>query len=164
VVGLRIDPGDWEPYVTADHVVQKTIDRAMDTNPETRGQVILLHDSGGDRQATIDALPRIIHELRARGFQFVPVSTLGGWSRDQVMPLLPPSQSVYTRTDALAFLFLSTGGWLLQWAFIIGIVLGLGRLGVIWRVLCAMVCAQTTAKRKHSANSTTVCFDHRACL
>jgi len=27
VVGLRIDPGDWEPYVTADHVVQKTIDR-----------------------------------------------------------------------------------------------------------------------------------------
>src|SRR5258707_11488202 len=128
MVGLRIDPSDWKPGVTPVEIVQKTVNKAMDTNPETRGQVVLLHDSGGDRAATIEALPRLIHELRARGFTFVPVSTLGGWTRDQVMPLLPPSQSVYTRTDALAFLFLSTGGWLLQWAFIIGIVLGLGGL------------------------------------
>jgi len=150
VVGLRIDPGDWEPNVTADHIVQKTIDRALDTNPETRGQVVLLHDSGGDRQATIEALPRIIHELRAHGFTFIPVSTLGGWSRDQVMPLLPPSQSVYTRTDALAFLFLSTGGWLLQWAFIIGIVLGLGRLGVIGALAFAQWVRSRRRERQHS--------------
>ena len=150
IVGLRIDPGDWKPDVTADEIVQKTIDKAMDTNPETRGQVVLLHDSGGDRQATIAALPRIIHELRARGFKFVLVSTLGGWSRDQVMPLLPPSQSVYTRTDALAFLFLSTGGWLLQWAFIIGIVLGLGRLGVIGALAFAQWVRSRRRERLHS--------------
>jgi cellulose synthase/poly-beta-1,6-N-acetylglucosamine synthase-like glycosyltransferase/peptidoglycan/xylan/chitin deacetylase (PgdA/CDA1 family)/spore germination protein YaaH len=150
LVGLRIDPGDWKPGVTADQIVQKTIDRAMDTNPETRGQVVLLHDSGGDRAATIEALPRMIHELRARGFKFVLVSDLGGWTRDQVMPPLPPSQSVYTRTDALAFLFLSTGGWLLQWAFIIGIVLGLGRLAVIGALAFAQWVRSRRRERKHS--------------
>ncbi len=150
IVGLRIDPGDWKPGVTADQIVQKTVDKAMDTNPETRGQVVLLHDSGGDRAATIEALPRLIHELRARGFKFVPVSTLGGWSRDQVMPLLPPSQSVFTRTDALAFLFLSTGGWLLQWAFIVGIVLGLGRLGVIGALAFAQWVRSRRRERRHS--------------
>lgn len=150
IVGLRIDPGDWKPGVSPDEIVQKTIDKAMDTNPETRGQVVLLHDSGGDRAATIEALPRLIHELRARGFKFVSVSTLGGWSRDQVMPLLPPSQSVYTRTDALAFLFLSTGGWLLQWAFIIGIVLGLVRLGAIGALAFAQWVRSRRRERHHS--------------
>lgn len=149
LVGLRIDPGDWKPDATADQIVQKTVDKAMDTNPETRGQVVLLHDSGGDRAATIEALPRMIHELRARGFKFVLVSDLGGWTRDQVMPPLPPSQSVYTRTDALAFLFLSTGGWLLQWVFIIGIVLGLGRLGVIGALAFAQWVRSRHRERHH---------------
>jgi len=150
IVGLRIDPSDWKPGATADEIVEKTVKRAMDTNSETRGQVVLLHDSGGDRAATVQALPRLIHELRARGFKFVPVSTLGGWTRDQVMPLLPPSQSVYTRTDALAFLFLSTGGWLLQWAFIIGIVLGLSRLGVIGTLAFAQWVRSRRRERQHS--------------
>src|SRR6185312_6105811 len=35
MVGVRIDPDDWQLPVTADHIVQKTIDRAMDANPET---------------------------------------------------------------------------------------------------------------------------------
>src|SRR5205085_8648326 len=85
-------------------------------------------DAVGDRSATIDALPRLIHELRARGFRFVPVSELAGLSRDQVMPEIPPNQRVFTRADAIAFFFLSTGGWMLQWVFLIGILLGLARL------------------------------------
>ncbi len=125
MVGLRIDPDDWKLPVTADQIVNRTVQRALDTNPDTRGQVVLLHDSGGDRSATIEALPGIIHELRKRGFKFVLVSELAGITRDQAMP---PTKSVYTRTDALAFFLLSTGGWLLQWVFMIGILLGLGRL------------------------------------
>jgi peptidoglycan/xylan/chitin deacetylase (PgdA/CDA1 family)/spore germination protein YaaH len=128
MVGVRIDPDDWQLPVTADQIVQRTIDRATDTNPETRGEVILLHDSGGDRSATVEALPRLIHELKARGYKFVPVSELGGFSRDQVMPAIPPNQRVFTRADAIAFFFLSTGSWVLQWIFLIGIMLGLARL------------------------------------
>jgi len=128
VIGVRIDPDDWRLPVTADQIIQRTIDRAMDKNPETRGQVVLLHDSGGNRAATVQALPELIHQLRARGFQLVPVSDLAGLSRDQVMPLIPANQRVFTRADAITFFFLSTGGWTLQWIYVIGIVLGLGRL------------------------------------
>jgi peptidoglycan/xylan/chitin deacetylase (PgdA/CDA1 family) len=83
MVGLRIDPGDWKPDISVDEIVQKTIDRAERQEPGNRGQVVLLHDSGGNREATIEALPKLIRELKARGFQFVPVSALGGWTRDQ---------------------------------------------------------------------------------
>lgn len=153
LVGLRIDPGDWQPGVTADEIVKKTLDRAADSNPETRGQVVLLHDSGGNRAATVEALPRLIHELRARGFRFVPVSQLGGWTRDQVMPRLPPGQSVYTGTDKFAFLTLSFAGWLLQWTFIIGIVLGLGRLVVIGALAFAQWIRSRKRRREHAGES-----------
>jgi cellulose synthase/poly-beta-1,6-N-acetylglucosamine synthase-like glycosyltransferase/peptidoglycan/xylan/chitin deacetylase (PgdA/CDA1 family)/spore germination protein YaaH len=128
MVGVRIDPDDWKLPVTADEIIDRTIQRAMDNNSETRGQVVLLHDSGGDRSATIAALPRLIHELRSRGFRFVPVSELAGLSRDQVMPLIPPGERAFTRSNAVAFFFLYTMGWTLQWIFVIGIALGLGRL------------------------------------
>lgn len=128
MVGVRIDPDDWQLPVTADQIVQRVIDRANDSNPETRGEIILLHDSGGDRSATVEALPRLIHELKARGFCFVAVSDLAGLSRDQVMPVIPANQQVFRRADAITFFFLSTGGWMLQWTFVLGILLGLGRL------------------------------------
>ncbi|MEP6636116.1 MAG: polysaccharide deacetylase family protein, partial [Acidobacteriota bacterium] len=131
MVGLRIDPSDWKTPVSAAEIIQRTIERAMDSNPETRGQVVLLHDSGGDRSATVEALPGLIHELRARGMRFVAVSDLGGLTRDQVMPVTMPGQRVYTGADTVTFYFLSTGGWLLQWIFLIGILLGLGRLLLI---------------------------------
>jgi len=150
MVGLRIDPGDWKPGSTPDEIVQKTIDRVNDKNPETRGQIVLLHDSGGDREATIAALPKLIEQLKARGFQFVPVSALGGWSRDQVMPPLPPSESLFTHTDTLAFLVLSELAWLLQWAFIIGIVLGLARLAFIGALAFAQWARSRKRERVHA--------------
>jgi peptidoglycan/xylan/chitin deacetylase (PgdA/CDA1 family) len=37
---------------------------------------VLLHDGGGNRSATVCALPRIIRDLRARGYSFATVSEL----------------------------------------------------------------------------------------
>jgi hypothetical protein len=79
--------------------------------------MVLLHDSGGDRSATVEALPALIHALRAKGFEFKLASEMGGLTRDQAMPLVSPGQSVYTRADAVAFLVLMYGGWLMQWTF-----------------------------------------------
>jgi cellulose synthase/poly-beta-1,6-N-acetylglucosamine synthase-like glycosyltransferase len=152
MVGVRIDPNDWELPVSADDIVKRTIERAADTNPETRGQVILLHDSGGDRSATIEALPQIIHQLKARGFRFVPVSDLGGWTRDQVMPVIPPSERVFTRADAVTFFFLSTSGWILQWVFLIGILLGLGRLLFVGSLAFAQWLRSRRRERLHSGS------------
>jgi peptidoglycan/xylan/chitin deacetylase (PgdA/CDA1 family) len=40
------------------------------------GAIILLHDAGGNRAETVAALPQIITELRARGYQLVTVPRL----------------------------------------------------------------------------------------
>ena len=45
--------------------------RAMKKKPQFRGSIILLHDGGGDRSATIAALPLLIDTLRAHGYQIV---------------------------------------------------------------------------------------------
>jgi len=152
MVGVRIDPDDWQLPVTADQIINRTIDRAMDANPETRGEIILLHDSGGDRSATIEALPRLIHELKARGFRLVAVSDLAGLSRDQVMPVIPPNQRVFTRADAVAFFFLSTGGWILQWVFLIGILLGLARLVFVGSLALAQWLRSRRRERIHAGS------------
>jgi peptidoglycan/xylan/chitin deacetylase (PgdA/CDA1 family) len=38
--------------------------------------IVLLHDGGGDRRQTVCALPRIVRDLRERGYGFVTVSKL----------------------------------------------------------------------------------------
>src|SRR5689334_23094883 len=152
MVGLRIDPNDWQLPVTPNQIVNRTISRAMDADPETRGEVILLHDSGGDRSATIEALPTLIHELKARGFRFVAVSDLAGLSRDQVMPQIPANQRVFTRADAIAFFFLSTGGWTMQWLFVIGIVLGLARLFFVGSLAFAQWLRSRRRERLHAGS------------
>jgi peptidoglycan/xylan/chitin deacetylase (PgdA/CDA1 family) len=64
-----VDTGDYEqPGVEA--IVQRVIAGAKP------GAIILMHDAGGDRAQTIAALPRIIHELRARGLHLVTVPQL----------------------------------------------------------------------------------------
>ena len=46
------------------------------------GQVIALHDAGGDREQTVQALPLIIKGLRAQGLEVVTLDELyGGRSR-----------------------------------------------------------------------------------
>ncbi|MDQ2920276.1 MAG: glycosyltransferase, partial [Acidobacteriota bacterium] len=153
MVGVRIDPDDWRLPVSADEIVDRTVQRAMDKNSDTRGQVVLLHDSGGDRSATVEALPKLIHELRARGFRFVAVSDLAGLTRDQVMPVTPRNERAFTRADAIAFFFLSTGGWTLQWVFVIGIVLGLGRLIFIGALAFAQWVRSQHRERVHAGEA-----------
>ena len=80
-IGERIDPQDWRKGVTADDIVNEVLAEAES------GHLILLHDAGGDRTATLQALPRIIDELRNRGFQFVALSDLMGKTRNDLMPL-----------------------------------------------------------------------------
>ncbi len=68
--GLRtivwtVDPDDWKRGTTADQIVQRVLQQ---TKP---GSIVLLHDGGGDRSATVEALPRIIDGLKKRHLAFV---------------------------------------------------------------------------------------------
>ncbi len=60
----------------------------MKIKPQFRGSIILLHDGGGDRSATVAALPVLIDALRAHGYAIVPVSALMGKTTAEVMPKL----------------------------------------------------------------------------
>lgn len=130
IAGLRVDPDDWA-LPGSEAIVQRTLAGIENPNPDERGQVVLLHDGGGDRRQTLEALPKLIHELRNRGYHFTTVSQLAGMTRDQAMPPLQNDSAFITKADAIGFYAMAIGGWVLQWIFLIGIVLGLARLGFI---------------------------------
>ena len=125
-VGLHVDPNDWlRP--PADTIVDRVIEQVSDPNPDSRGHIILLHDSGGDRSQTVAALPKLIDSLRAKGYDFVPVSELAGLTRDQAMPPLPPRS--YAQLISLpVFMTLSWLGSLLTVVFVLAIGLGVARV------------------------------------
>ena len=125
-VGLHIDPDDWKtPGV--DKIVNTVLSQIASDNPDITGQIVLLHDGGGNRSQTVAALPRIIDALRARGYQFVPVSQLAGLSRDQVMPKVTGSDLTSVRADIGVFLAMGAMGTVLNWLFFVVIALGIAR-------------------------------------
>ena len=125
-VGLRIDPDDWM-RPEAKLIVQRTIDRLADTSPETGGQIVLLHDSGGDRSRTIAALPNLIDAIRAHGYKLVTVSELVGMSPAAAMP---PTRAEKGQLllDRAAFTIVRDFNRSLSVLFISAIALGLARL------------------------------------
>jgi cellulose synthase/poly-beta-1,6-N-acetylglucosamine synthase-like glycosyltransferase/peptidoglycan/xylan/chitin deacetylase (PgdA/CDA1 family) len=124
-VTANLDTLDWEQLSVPQ--MMALVNRALvNPNPDLRGNVLLMHDSGGDRSKTLLLLPKLIDSLRARGYSFVPLSELAGFSRDAVMPRLPFTLSLYG--DRLVFLALSYLAAALYYCFIAAIVLGVARL------------------------------------
>jgi cellulose synthase/poly-beta-1,6-N-acetylglucosamine synthase-like glycosyltransferase len=103
----------------------------METYPDRRGSIILLHDGGGDRSATVAALPVLITALRARGYQIVPVSELLGLTRDEVMVPLTGTQRWRARADWIVFFFFSFFNHFVIYVFYIGDILMSARLIII---------------------------------
>ena len=66
VVLWDVDPGDWRS-LSADEIADLTVKQAR------APAVILLHDG---KDATIDALPRIVAAYRKAGYEFVTLSEL----------------------------------------------------------------------------------------
>src|SRR5207302_1037992 len=85
-----IDPQDWAKP-GADIILRRVKQQRHD------GSVILLHDAGGDRSQTVEALPRILDWLHTRGDTVVPLSALLGTTRDAVMPPVQADVQSLTR-------------------------------------------------------------------
>ena len=129
-VGLHVDPDDWKRPGVAE-IVQRTIDGVESSNPDFSTNVVLLHDSGGDRSQTVAALPLLIHELRARGFRFVPVSELAGLPRGEVNPPVSKGDRLTAETDLALFSALSWITIAIKWLFLVAISLGIARAIVL---------------------------------
>ena len=93
-VGNRIDPNDWSdnPRHSAEQITAYVLAHLPPCRPDDLrcGNIVLLHDGGGDRAETVRALPMIIDGIRARGYEIAPVYELLGKTRADVMAPLPP--------------------------------------------------------------------------
>ncbi|HEX4026177.1 MAG TPA: glycosyltransferase [Rhizomicrobium sp.] len=127
-VTANLDTLDWE-QLPVNQMMTLVFKALTNPNPDLRGNVVLMHDSGGDRSRTLVLLPRLIDALRAKGYTFVPLSELGGFKRDDVMPRLPFTISLYA--DRAVFLTISYVAQFLYYCFLGAIVLGLARLFVL---------------------------------
>ena len=135
IVGDKIDTNDWDehprktPQEITDSVFQQIED--MKTRSWMRGSIILLHDGGGDRSATVKALPVLIDSLRAHGYKIVPVSELMGKTRAEVMPSLKQDQMWQARVDAIAFAIWAFFNHFVVFVFFVGDILMSARLIII---------------------------------
>ncbi len=126
-VGAKLDPHDWQlesaapspcdPAATpatqpVTHrrtaaeltcAVLNNLPPCTADNQQRCGNIILLHDGGGDRTETLKALPMIIEGVRARGFKIVPVSALLRKTRAEVMPAISPNERWSAWVDSFGF-------------------------------------------------------------
>jgi cellulose synthase/poly-beta-1,6-N-acetylglucosamine synthase-like glycosyltransferase/peptidoglycan/xylan/chitin deacetylase (PgdA/CDA1 family)/spore germination protein YaaH len=120
-VGVQIDTEDWR-ISNADSILATALAQRGD------GNVILMHDSGGDRTGTVAVLGTLIDSLRASGYEPVLVSELAGITRDEAMPPLA-SRTIWARiVDVVSFGFIGLAEWGLYWVFLGCVVLGVARL------------------------------------
>ncbi|MDP1027556.1 glycosyltransferase [Sphingomonas sp. KR1UV-12] len=135
VVGLHVDPNDWQRPGT-DAIVSQVVSQVEAATPTSSGNVILLHDGGGDRAQTVAALPQIIRALRARGYRFVTASELVGVSPAVAMPRVTGRDLLAVRTDVAVFVVLAIVAGVLAWLFYLAIALGIARAvllaGLAW--------------------------------
>jgi cellulose synthase/poly-beta-1,6-N-acetylglucosamine synthase-like glycosyltransferase/spore germination protein YaaH/peptidoglycan/xylan/chitin deacetylase (PgdA/CDA1 family) len=131
-VGNRIDPNDWSenPRRSAEQISSYVLAHLPPCKIEDLrcGNIVLLHDGGGDRSETVRALPMIIDGIRARGREIVPVAELIGKTRADVMAPLPTGELWAARLDRLGFWVFDAGIVGITWIFLIGDLLMTGRL------------------------------------
>ncbi|HVO79716.1 MAG TPA: glycosyltransferase [Terriglobales bacterium] len=131
-VGDKIDPNDWRdnPRRTAEQITADVLANLPPCPPNSQrcGNIILLHDGGGNRAETVRALPMIIEGIRARGFQVVPLYQLLGKTRADVMPPIPPNERWAAKLNLVGFLLFDLGIKAITWVFFLGDVLMTGRL------------------------------------
>ncbi len=138
----NVDPTDWDLAVPlpgggtrrktaqdiADFVIKDVHRRA---GTEDEGNMILLHDAGGDRTETAKALALFVPKLQAEGYEFVTVAKLLGKTRAQVMPPVREQDRFLILLDKIVFGAIFGADSFLAIAFILAIALGLARILMI---------------------------------
>jgi cellulose synthase/poly-beta-1,6-N-acetylglucosamine synthase-like glycosyltransferase len=97
-------------------------------NDQRCGNIILLHDGGGNRAETVRALPMIIEGIRTRGYQVVPVYQLLGKTKVEIMPPLPANERWSARLNWIGFWLFDIGIKAITAIFFLGDLLMTGRL------------------------------------
>jgi cellulose synthase/poly-beta-1,6-N-acetylglucosamine synthase-like glycosyltransferase/peptidoglycan/xylan/chitin deacetylase (PgdA/CDA1 family)/spore germination protein YaaH len=111
-VGQTMDPRDYERPGT-EELVRRVKEQRVN------GQILLMHDGGGDRSQTVEALPEILRWLDVRGDVVVPLPALVGLEEKEVMPPVASQDLAEVATSGWGFRIwrlLETGAWWLVMA------------------------------------------------
>jgi peptidoglycan-N-acetylglucosamine deacetylase len=131
-IGNKIDTRDWndDPPLTPEQMAARVLKHLPPCQPNDTqcGNIILMHDGGGNRERTVLALPLIIDGARARGFDFVPVYQLMGKTKADVMPPLPTSEYWSALLNWISFGFFGATMTGIAIIFFLGDILMTGRL------------------------------------
>src|SRR5271166_2198320 len=131
-IGNKIDTRDWsdDPPLTPEQIAARVLNHLPPCQPNDTqcGNIILMHDGGGNRERTVQALPLIIEGARARGFEFVPVYQLMGKTKADVMPPLPANQYWSALLNWIGFWLASAIMTGITLIFFLGDILMTGRL------------------------------------
>lgn len=134
-VGEKVDPNDWRdnPRRPAKELAEDVLANLPPCAPGNLrcGNIILLHDGGGDRSQTVMALDLILAGLKERGYDVVPVSQLMGKTRADVMPPLSPKEQWAARVDSVSFALFTGLSMFIIIVFFVGDVLMSARLILI---------------------------------
>jgi len=112
-----VDSSDWDNK-NENEIVK------LSTNPEVMGAVILLHDSGGNRDATVKALPGIIKFYKEKGYKFITISDLTSryglsskkelTTKDKILvPVAYNTYDIYKKTPGFVKKLFATGLFLI---------------------------------------------------
>ena len=123
-VSESIDPLDWEKGIAAAQILARVKEKVNNNY----GHIILLHDAGGKREATVEALPQIIKYYRSQGYSFVSLSDLMGKKRAEIMPILQENQYFLTKMNRIIAETMMTINGALDWIFNVAVGLAIFRI------------------------------------
>ncbi|QJR37430.1 AcvB/VirJ family lysyl-phosphatidylglycerol hydrolase [Gemmatimonas groenlandica] len=122
--GVHIDSDDWRrPGVAA--IVARTLAQ------RSRGNVILLHDGGGDRAQTVAAIGPLIDSLRARGDTIGSIGALVDAPASVMMPPLTPDAARRRWIAFTGYAVVGSVEWCIGALFTVAVTLGVARLLLI---------------------------------
>jgi cellulose synthase/poly-beta-1,6-N-acetylglucosamine synthase-like glycosyltransferase len=108
---------------------------------------VLLHDGGGDRKQTIEALPKIISALRVEGFQFVPLNEIIGVDSVKINPKIGNADYLNVFINNLFVYSLKFLLYFLQALILLGLLIGIFRFFPI--ALMAIIHSRRTRNRRY---------------
>ena len=129
-IGDKIDPDDWRGNRSGEQIASFVLQHLPPCKPNdiSCGNIILLHDGGGNRRETVRALPLIIEGARAKGIRIVSVSDLWHRTRAEVMPPIGRNELWSAWLTWVGFWMYGAGLRIIAFIFFIGDLLMTGRL------------------------------------
>lgn len=105
VVGADIDSMDYD-RPGANKIVENVLGQLKDSG----SNIIVMHDAGGNREQTVEALKILIPKLKGMGYNFVNLNDLLGVQKVSLMPDISFKEQIVVWADKI-WTFIYTWGW-----------------------------------------------------